>query len=463
MKKVYLCQHIMECKGKILIVDDNEDVLLSLNMLLRPWVDAIRVLRSPERMLEFINNFRPDVIILDMNFTKDASSGEEGYRWLARILEKYPKAVVLFITAYVSAEKAVRAIKAGALDFIPKPWDKDKVIDIVHGAVDLARYRQNEPDDVPERKPQVIDKSQYREFVGESEPILQLKRLIAKIAPTEANVLITGENGTGKDVVASEVHRLSLRRRGKLVSIDIGCIPENLFEAELFGYEKGAFTGATTSKPGRIEEAEGGTLFLDEIGNLSLMLQQKLLTVIEKRTFTRVGSNKERNVDVRVISATNANLKEMVKNGTFREDLYYRLNTIELQVPPLKERSNDIILLANYFLKKYIVKYNGEQQELSEEDNKKLLTYNWPGNVRELQHLMERRAIDAEYPLPTNETEVKEEMVLVEELPLNLEELERQAIMKAVRQSDGNLTQAALLLGISRFTLYRKLEKLGKQ
>ncbi|MBQ5839251.1 MAG: sigma-54-dependent Fis family transcriptional regulator, partial [Bacteroidaceae bacterium] len=238
---------------------------------------------------------------------------------------------------------------------------------------------------------------------------------------------------------------------------------ENLFEAELFGYEKGAFTGATSSKPGRIEEAEGGTLFLDEIGNLSLMLQQKLLTVIEKRTFTRVGSNKERNVDVRVISATNANLKEMVKNGTFREDLYYRLNTIELQVPPLKERSNDIILLANYFLKKYIVKYNGEEQVLSEEDNKKLLTYNWPGNVRELQHLMERRAIDAEYPLPANETEEIEEAAMVEELPLNLEELERQAIMKAVRQSDGNLTQAALLLGISRFTLYRKLEKLGKQ
>jgi transcriptional regulator with PAS, ATPase and Fis domain len=276
-------------------------------------------------------------------------------------------------------------------------------------------------------------------------------------------VLITGDNGTGKDVVASEVHRLSLRRRGKLVSIDIGCIPENLFEAELFGYEKGAFTGATTSKPGRIEEAEGGTLFLDEIGNLSLMLQQKLLTVIEKRTFTRVGSNKERNVDVRVISATNANLKEMVKNGTFRKDLYYRLNTIELQVPPLKERSNDILLLANYFLKKYIVKYNGEQQELSEDDNRKLLTYNWPGNVRELQHLMERRAIDAEYPLPANETEEIEEAAMVEELPLNLEELERQAIMKAVRQSDGNLTQAALLLGITRFTLYRKLEKLGKQ
>ena len=459
MKKVYLCLHIMECKGKILIVDDNEDVLLSLNMLLRPWVDAIRVLRSPERMLEFINNFRPDVIILDMNFTKDASSGEEGYRWLARILEKYPKAVVLFITAYVSAEKAVRAIKAGALDFIPKPWDKDKVIDIVHGAVDLARYRQNEPDDVPERKPQVIDKSQYREFVGESEPILQLKRLIAKIAPTEANVLITGDNGTGKDVVASEVHRLSLRRRGKLVSIDIGCIPENLFEAELFGYEKGAFTGATTSKPGRIEEAEGGTLFLDEIGNLSLPMQQKLLTVIERREVSPVGSNQVQRVDIRIVAATNANLHERVAEGTFREDLLYRLNTIEMHIPPLRERGGDIMLLARHFLARYAEKHGGEVRDFTAREEAKLMAHSWYGNVRELQHSVERWIIDPQAPLVTESMKQAKPENIYD--TLNLEDIERLAIRKALEQANGNMKLASELLGITRYALYRKIDKHG--
>ena len=452
----------MEKKGKILIVDDNEDVLLSLNMLLKPYVEGIRVINTPERIIGMMDSFMPDVIMLDMNFHRDAISGEEGYEWLEKILAHNPKSVVLFITAYVDTEKAVRAIKAGAIDFIPKPWDRNKLLDTVKSAVELSRERN-------------LDSS---DLIGECPAMKELKAQMMRVAATDANVLITGENGTGKDVVAHALHLLSDRARKPFVNIDLGCIPENLFESELFGYEKGAFTDARNAKEGRIETADGGTLFLDEIGNLNLPMQQKLLTVIEKRETQRIGSNKVSHVNVRILAATNANLREKVGEGAFRQDLFYRLNTIELHLPPLRDRGEDIVLLAEYFLKIYSGKYSVGDVRLGASAKQKLLKHTWPGNVRELQHCIERAIVLGD------KTELAAEDIRLEDSvvasgtsasnsatgsasgsvnidSLNLQTLEREAIKRAISLSNGNLTQAAELLGITRFALYRKIDKLG--
>ena len=443
----------MEKKGKILIVDDNEDVLLSLNMLLKPYVEGIRVINTPERIIGMMDSFMRDVIMLDMNFHRDAISGEEGYEWLEKILAHNPKSVVLFITAYVDTEKAVRAIKAGAIDFIPKPWDRNKLLDTVKSAVELSRERN-------------LDSS---DLIGECPAMKELKAQMMRVAATDANVLITGENGTGKDVVAHALHQLSDRARKPFVNIDLGCIPENLFESELFGYEKGAFTDAKNAKEGRIETADGGTLFLDEIGNLNLPMQQKLLTVIEKRETQRIGSNKVSHVDVRILAATNAHLREKVGEGTFRQDLFYRLNTIELHLPPLRDRGEDIVLLAEYFLKIYSGKYSVGDVVLGASAKQKLLKHTWPGNVRELQHCIERAIVLGD------KTELAAEDIRLEDSvvasgtssgsikvdSLNLQTLEREAIKRAISLSNGNLTQAAELLGITRFALYRKIDKLG--
>lgn len=443
----------MEKKGKILIVDDNEDVLLSLNMLLKPYVEGIRVINTPERIIGMMDSFMPDVIMLDMNFHRDAISGEEGYEWLKKILAHNPKSVVLFITAYVDTEKAVRAIKAGAIDFIPKPWDRNKLLDTVKSAVELSRERN-------------LDSS---DLIGECPAMKELKAQMMRVAATDANVLITGENGTGKDVVAHALHLLSDRARKPFVNIDLGYIPENLFESELFGYEKGAFTDARNAKEGRIETADGGTLFLDEIGNLNLPMQQKLLTVIEKRETQRIGSNKVSHVDVRILAATNANLREKVGEGTFRQDLFYRLNTIELHLPPLRERGEDIVLLAEYFLKIYSGKYSVGDVVLGASAKQKLLKHTWPGNVRELQHCIERAIVLSDKTELTAEDIRLEDSVVasgtssgsIKVDSLNLQTLEREAIKRAISLSNGNLTQAAELLGITRFALYRKIDKLG--
>ena len=448
----------MEKKGKILIVDDNEDVLLSLNMLLKPYVEGIRVINTPERIIGMMDSFMPDVIMLDMNFHRDAIRGEEGYEWLEKILAHNPKSVVLFITAYVDTEKAVRAIKAGAIDFIPKPWDRNKLLDTVKSAVELSRERN-------------LDSSR---MIGECPAMKELKAQMMRVAATDANVLITGENGTGKDVVAHALHQLSDRARKPFVNIDLGCIPENLFESELFGYEKGAFTDARNAKEGRIETADGGTLFLDEIGNLNLPMQQKLLTVIEKRETQRIGSNKVSYVNVRILAATNANLREKVGEGAFRQDLFYRLNTIELHLPPLRERGEDIVLLAEYFLKIYSGKYSVGDVVLGASAKQKLLKHTWPGNVRELQHCIERAIVLGDKTeLAAEDIRLEDSVVIsgtsasdsvsasVNIDSLNLQTLEREAIKRAISLSNGNLTQAAELLGITRFALYRKIDKLG--
>lgn len=453
----------MEEKGKILIVDDNEDVLFALNLLLEPYMEKIKVTTQPNRIKHFMETFHPDVILLDMNFCRDAISGNEGFEYLEQILQTDPKAVVVFMTAYADTEKAVRAIKAGATDFISKPWEKEKLIATLSSAIKLSRSRK-EVNRLQEQILALKNDSSIPDFIGESLSISKLKDTIYKLSDTDANILILGENGTGKDLVARIIKHLSPRSNEAFVTIDLGSIPEQLFESELFGYEKGAFTDAKKSKPGRMEMASGGTLFLDEIGNLSMQMQSKLLTAIEKRYITRLGGVEHTNIDVRLISATNSNLHDMIENGTFRQDLLYRINTIELHIPPLRERGNDIILLAEHFLKIYNKKYKKEITGINREAKNKLLKYQWPGNVRELQHVIERAVIMSENSLIKSEdfmfSKPDKDRKIIQEEELNLETLEKNAIEKAIKLSKGNYTMAAEMLGISRFSLYRKIDKL---
>lgn len=455
----------MEKLGKILIVDDNEDVLFALNLLLEPYAEKIKVTTTPERVEHFMHTFQPDIILLDMNFSRDVVSGQEGFDCLRQILQIDPQAVVIFMTAYSDTDKAVRAIKAGATDFIPKPWEKEKLLATLSSGMKLRRS-QCEVSLLKEQVEALSDGNGTDErIIGESAAMREVFDTVEKLRDTDANILILGENGTGKDVIARLLYRHSPRCGKPFVTIDLGSIPEQLFESELFGYEKGAFTDARKAKAGRMEVATGGTLFLDEIGNLSLPMQAKLLTAIEKRQINRLGSTQATPIDVRLICATNADIRQLVEEGRFRQDLLYRINTIELHIPPLRQRGDDILLLADYFLGRYARKYRKEMRGLTREAKNKLLRYAWPGNVRELQHTMERAVIlgdgsllrpenfvfQATPPLPRKE----------EQETLNLEELERQAVERAMRLSEGNMTRAAEYLGITRFALYRKLEKLG--
>ena len=453
----------MENKGKVLIVDDNEDVLFALNLLLEPYVEKVKVTTDPQRVEHFMNTFRPDVVLLDMNFSRDTISGQEGFELLEKILVIDPQVIVLFMTAYSDTDKAVRAIKAGATDFIPKPWEKEKLLVTLASAIKL-RLSQREVNQLREQVEILTDVRD--EMIGTSQVMQEVFEAIDKLSHTDANILILGENGTGKDLVARALYRCSPRVCKPFITIDLGSVPEGLFESELFGYEKGAFTDARKAKAGRMEVASGGTLFLDEIGNLSLSMQAKLLTAIEKRCISRIGSTEDTPIDVRLICATNADIRQMVEEGNFRQDLLYRINTVEIHIPPLRERGEDILLLADFFLQRYSHKYKKDIRALSREAKLKLMRYSWPGNVRELQHAMERAIIMADSSLlkPTNfmlhpqpAKAVKEE----EFNTLNLEQLERQAIEKAVRRSEGNLTRAAEFLGITRYALYRKMEKLG--
>ena len=450
--------------GKILIVDDNEDVLFALNLLLEPYTEKIKVATTPDRIEHFMTTFHPDLILLDMNFSRDAISGQEGFESLKQILQLDPQAIVIFMTAYADTDKAVRAIKAGATDFIPKPWEKDKLLATLTSGM---RLRQSQQEDYMLKEQVEILSGQNaseNDIIGESPAMQEVCATINKLSNTDANILILGENGTGKDVIARLLYRCSPRYGKPFVTIDLGSIPEQLFESELFGFEKGAFTDAKKSKAGRMEVATNGTLFLDEIGNLSLPMQSKLLTAIEKRQISRLGSTQTVPIDVRLICATNADIRQMVEDGNFRQDLLYRINTIEIHIPPLRERGNDIILLADHFLDRYTRKYKKKIHGLTREAKNKLLKYAWPGNVRELQHTIERAVIlgDGSMLKPENflfHTTSKQKKE--EEVILNLEQLERQAIEKALRISDGNISRAAEYLGITRFALYRKLEKLG--
>ena len=379
-------------QGKILVIDDNEDILFTLKMLLRPLAESVTTCTTPKEINRLVSTTKYNVILLDMNFTADAVSGKEGFYWLERIREISPETVVILITAYSDTEKAVRAIKAGATDFIPKPWQNEKMLATISSALELS-LRRGEEQTLKDPKSVLTTTEPELEVIGESPAMEKIFKTVEKLKNADANILLQGENGTGKDLIAYTLHKQSSRNQEAFVPIDLGSIPHNLFESELFGYEKGAFTDANKSKSGRFEIASGGTLFLNEIGNLPLMLQSKLLTVIEQQKINRLGSTKETSINVRLICATNTDLHTAVQDGSFRQDLLYRINTIEIFIPPLRERGNDISLLADHFLKRYSHKYKKEIEGFSREARQLLKQYNWPGNVRELQHVIERAVI----------------------------------------------------------------------
>ena len=450
-------------QGKILVVDDNEDILFTLKMLLRPMAESITTCNNPVEINRLVSRNRYNVVLLDMNFTADAVSGKEGFYWMERIREISPETVVILITAYSDTEKAVRAIKAGATDFIPKPWQNEKMLATVSSALELS-FSRTEIKELKEQKSALTTSVTQEEIIGESPAMQAVFQTVDKLQGADANILLLGENGTGKDLIAGMLYQQSNRANEPYVTIDLGSIPNELFESELFGYEKGAFTDAQKEKPGRFEIASGGTLFLNEIGNLSPTLQAKLLTVIEQQRLCRLGSTRERRIDVRLISATNTDLYQAVRTGDFRQDLLYRINTIEIHIPPLRERGNDIVLLADYFLKVYSLKYQKEVTGFSREASQLLKQYCWPGNVRELQHAIERAVILSSQ----NKLQYDDFMLHITDTSrekqkknYNLEELERSTIQAVLRQCTGNMTQAAELLGITRTSLYRRLEKYG--
>jgi DNA-binding NtrC family response regulator len=452
--------------GKILAIDDNEDILLSLKLLLKEHVEQIKTTQVPEQIPQLIIQNDFDVILLDMNFKSDVSSGQEGFYWLDKILESDPSAVVIFITAYGDVERAVKAIKAGATDFVLKPWQNEKFLATIITAVRLRKSR-NEANNLRMKQQELsatLDQP-FSEFIGISPEMKQVFATIQKVAKTDANVLILGENGTGKELVARALHRNSKRQDEVFLSVDMGAISETLFESELFGHVRGAFTDAKKDRPGRFEVASGGSLFLDEIGNLSLAMQAKLLSAIEKREITRVGSNKAIPIDVRLICATNKPIHQMAKSEDFRQDLLYRINTVEIHLPPLRDRVEDISLLAKHFLGIYTKKYNKKITSISVGAIKKMEQYNWPGNIRELQHALERAVIMSDNSiLQAGDFLLTSHDAGTDELTLEtykLEDIENKIIQKVLRKHKGNITRAAQELGLTRTSLYRRLEKYG--
>ncbi len=452
-------------QGKILIVDDDAGVLSAANLLLKRHFKQVDTEKNPLRIPYWVNSGGYDVILLDMNFTRDLSSGKEGFEWLDKILDLDPSISVVLFTAYGDIEMAVRAIKLGAKDFVLKPWQNEKLIDTLKNALAIAQENKAAKVMLPDNKlmKQTSPLSEHP-FIGISEPIQHILNTIERVAITDANILILGENGTGKDLVAKNIHQQSLRKDKPFVAVDLGAISESLFESELFGHVKGAFTDAKEDRIGKFEEADGGTIFLDEIGNISLPMQAKLLTVLQNRNITKVGSNKTKSIDIKLVCATNKSVYKMVADNQFRQDLLYRINTIELQLPPLRERKDDIPLLADYFVHLYAKKYNRPVASLSTAVIKQIQKHQWPGNVRELQHAIERAVILSQTDTLQPEDFkglrfTTESSNLVE--TLQLEEMEVLLIKKAMQKHNGNITETARELGLTRASLYRRLEKYG--
>tara|TARA_R110000796_G_scaffold162592_3_gene279503 strand:- start:35479 stop:36852 length:1374 start_codon:yes stop_codon:yes gene_type:complete len=452
-------------EAKILVVDDDIDVLNTARMYLKQQFTLVQIENDPEQIPDHLEREAFDVVLLDMNFKKGDNEGEEGLKWLNRILTIDPNAIVILITAYGEFDLAVKAVKAGATDFLPKPWKNEKLFGTIQSALQL-RQSKLEVDRLKSTQKTLSSEidQKFENFIGESLPIKKVFSLIEKVGPTDANVLILGENGTGKELAARALHRQSERKDKVFINVDLGSISENLFESELFGHVRGAFTDAKEDKPGRFELASGGTLFLDEIGNLSLPLQAKLLTVLQQRKVSRVGSGKEISVDIRLVCATNMPLYEMVKEGTFRQDLLYRINTVELRMPALAERTEDITLLVRHFIQLYGKKYQKPKMRIDHNTIAKLKKYHWPGNIRELQHAIERAIILADdhrltaddFVLQPNRSNKR-----LEEDILDLSEMEKRLILKALDKNNGNVTRAAKDLGIDRLALYRRLQKYG--
>ena len=453
----------MNHSGNILIVDDSEEILIALSLLLADHFGQVDKISNPNEIPECLRNQNYDVVLLDMNFSSGINSGNEGLYWMKEILGIDKNTSVILMTAYAEIDIAIRGIKEGATDFIEKPWDDDKLITSISNGVKLNRSHK-EIDDLKNKQKHLnasIDKN-YDFIVGPSPAMHTIMSNIGKIAGTEANVLILGENGTGKELIAREIHRQSDRAAGVFISVDMASLSDSLFESELFGHVKGAFTGANENRAGRFEIASGGTLFLDEIGNVSLSKQAKLLQAIQERIISRVGSNKVIPIDIRLISATNKPLLEMVGAETFREDLLYRINTIQIECPPLRERLEDLSEIAAYFITKYTQKYRRPPMQLSPQALDKLKGYHWAGNVRELQHTIEKAIILSESDtLGVDDFTFQHSSDLTDhaKATFNLAEHERTIITRALKACNRNISEAAKLLGITRKTLYNKLAK----
>ncbi|PRX56826.1 sigma-54-dependent transcriptional regulator [Flagellimonas meridianipacifica] len=448
--------------ANILVVDDNKSVLSALEILLQFEYKSVKTLFNPNQLSSFPKLEEIDIVLLDMNFSAGVNTGNEGLFWLNEIKKKSPNTSVILMTAYGAVDLAVSALKQGAADFILKPWNNERLMATVKSAYELRKSKLeiNKLKKKETHLKQVINEGKNL-IIGNSKALNSVLNLVKKVAKTDVNVLITGENGTGKELIARELHRLSARKDEVFIGVDMGSIAENLFESELFGHLKGSFTDAKEDRVGKFEAAHQGSLFLDEMGNLSLQMQAKLLSAIQNKSIVRVGSNKSISVDIRLICATNCNLEQMVADGLFREDLLYRINTIHIEVPPLREREGDILVLADFFLKRFGGKYDKPSLKINSAAQEKLMTYTWPGNIRELQHTMERAVILSEgdvikpsdfllHPKPHNE---------LGNSALTLDDMEQQMIAKALEQNEGNHSAAAEQLGISRQTLYNKLKK----
>jgi len=452
---------------KILIIDDDEDVLLAAKMLLKKYAKKVIIEKNPKKIPFLLNDDVYDAILLDMNFSKDITSGKEGFYWLKEILVRDPSAVVILITAFGDVEMAVRALKEGATDFVLKPWQNEKFVATISSAARLKKS-YNEVDQLKQTSKTLQEDSNqpFRNMIGESASMKEVYKIIDKVAGTDANVLILGENGTGKELVARAIHQKSLRKDNVFIGVDMGAITETLFESELFGHKKGSFTDAKEDRAGRFEVANNGSLFLDEIGNLGLALQSKLLTVLQRREVIRIGTNKSIPVDIRLICATNMPVYDMVGENTFRQDLLYRINTVEIHIPPLRDRMEDIPILAEHFVKLFCKKYRKPDKSISSTTLKKLQKYKWPGNIRELQHGIERAVI-----MSDSGTLHPDDFFFLSQTDrpgendngdnFNLDDVEKTTIRRAITKHSGNISKAAKELGLTRASLYRRLEKHG--
>lgn len=452
-------------KARILIVDDDRDVLSTANMVLKQHFTEVITIEEPKEITKLVKEGNVDVVLLDMNFSPGITSGWEGIHWLKTIRELDPKVHVLMNTAYGDIKLAVRAMKHGAVDFIVKPWTREKLLASVQSTLALKRSKEKVSRLQKEQKVLYRDLERgYTDFIAGSRAMKPVLKIIEKVAPTDAIVLILGENGTGKELVAREIQRNSLRQEAPFVKVDLGAFAETLFESELFGHVRGAFTDARESRPGRFEIASGGTLFLDEIGNLDVGMQAKLLTALQSGVITRIGSNSPTPVDVRIICATNKSIYQMVEEGSFRQDLLYRINTVEIPLPPLRERIEDIPLIAFHYLDEFRKKYNKSGLKIGEKAVEKLTAYRWPGNIRELQHAVERAVIMSEGKVLSPGDfllESKDRSIEVNLGSGKMEDIEKVAITQALKKGRRNMDQVAKEVGLSRSTLYRKMKKYG--
>lgn len=454
----------MKQKGNLLIIDDNADLLAGFKIFLGPMVESIHTLRNPNLIPENLRKEVYDAILLDMNFSAGMNTGNEGIFWMRKILEIQPFASVVMITAYGDVELAVKAMKEGATDFIQKSWDEEKILSTVLSAIARSQSRR-EIQDLKLKQKHLNEKAarEYAFCQPVSEEMKKIFQTVEKVAPTDANVLILGENGTGKEVIARELHRQSARSEEIFVSLNLNAIPESLFESDLFGHVKGAFTDAKESKAGRFEIANMGSLFLDEIGNLPLPLQSKLLTVLQERKFTRIGATSATPVDIRLICATNMPLAHMIDEGSFRQDLFYRINTIVIEIPPLRQRTQDIPSLAEFYLHHFAEKYCKHVNEIRQDALEKLLSFTWPGNIRELQHTIEKAVIlcEGESISALDIGITGPAASLSKPASFNLIENEKLLIRKALEKNKGNVSLTARELGINRSTIYEKIRKYG--